>query len=136
MVKRCLKCGEEKAPDAFHRWKKEDGRQPWCKPCRKAYDREYHARTRERRRETRRRHRAEFLRWFRDLKMSRPCADCGSYFPHPCMQFDHLPGAPKRDNVGTLMRFSSKQLILAEIEHCELVCANCHALRTFYRLGA
>ena len=52
------------------------------------------------------------------------------------MQFDHGPGAPKRDNVGTLMRFCSRQLILDAIEHCELVCANCHASRTFYRLGA
>jgi hypothetical protein len=52
------------------------------------------------------------------------------------MQFDHLPGAPKRGDIGFLMRYSSKKLILDEMQHCELVCANCHALRTFYRLGA
>lgn len=50
------------------------------------------------------------------------------------MQWDHLPGAVKLGDVSTL-RGRSKQKILDEIAKCELVCSNCHVLRTFRRAG-
>ena len=133
IVKRCLKCGVEKELDEFHRWRKGDGRQPWCKPCRKTYDAEYHQRVRERRRAQRQRRKVEFLRWYRALKESTPCTDCGERVHHAALQFDHLPGSDKAGDVGYLRRHSSKQLVLDEMAKCEPVCANCHAVRTFNR---
>ena len=132
-MRRCGRCSTEKPLSEFHRWKSRDGYQPWCKACRKAYDAEYHQRVRERRKEQRARRREEFLAWYRGLKESLPCADCGQRVHHAAMTFDHLPGQEKSGDVGYLMRFSSKKTILAEIEHCEPVCANCHAVRTFER---
>ena len=132
-MKRCLRCGEEKELDEFHRWQKDDGRQPWCKACRKVYDAAYHQRVRERRKEQRRLRKIEFMKWYRALKESLPCVDCGQHVHHAALQFDHLPGTEKRGEVGYLMRHSSKQLILDEIAKCEPVCANCHAVRTFTR---
>ena len=107
--------------------------QQWCKACRKAYDAEYHQRVKERRKEQRAARRAVFLEWYRAFKESLPCTDCGRRVHHAAMTFDHLPGYEKRADVGWLMRFSSKKTILAEIEKCEPVCANCHAVRTFER---
>jgi hypothetical protein len=53
------------------------------------------------------------------------------------MQWDHLPGAPKVDEVSNLVRRGfRRQSILDEIAKCELVCANCHAVRTHDRYGA
>lgn len=71
--------------------------------------------------------------WMRELKVGRPCADCGGIFHPAAMAFDHLPGSMKRSEVSNLVYSGSRQLLLEEIAKCELVCANCHAIRTFER---
>ena len=66
------------------------------------------------------------------IKLERGCADCG-YRAHPdALEFDHLDRNTKRDAVG-LMLLNSRDLILAEIAKCEVVCANCHRIRTATR---
>ena len=52
------------------------------------------------------------------------------------MQWDHLPGEEKIASLGDLSRRHNRERVLAEIRKCELVCANCHSLRTLRRLGA
>ena len=47
------------------------------------------------------------------------------------MQFDHKDGSVKEDNINSLMWRASIQRVKDEIAKCELVCANCHSLRTF-----
>jgi len=49
------------------------------------------------------------------------------------MTFDHLPGTNKRGHVSNLLYASYRKVLLDEIAKCELVCANCHAVRTFMR---
>lgn len=58
----------------------------------------------------------------------RPCQDCGEVFPVECMDFDHVRGA-KKANVSEMLHRPSAE-VLAEVEKCELVCANCHRIRT------
>jgi hypothetical protein len=50
------------------------------------------------------------------------------------MQWDHKPGFEK---LGDLSAFGghSRQEVLAEIAKCDLVCTNCHIVRTFARNG-
>jgi hypothetical protein len=67
------------------------------------------------------------------MKTGRTCADCGGSFPPEAMQWDHLPGALKLGDIGAKMRWSPK-LIFEELAKCELVCANCDAIRTYRRL--
>src|SRR3990167_4804916 len=65
------------------------------------------------------------------LKEATPCADCGNYFPAVCMDFDHLPGQAKLAELSSLVkRIITSSVIDAEIAKCELVCANCHRIRT------
>lgn len=61
-----------------------------------------------------------------------PCTDCGQRFPLECMEFDHV-GSKARE-ISRLIAFSWKT-IEAELKKCELVCANCHKIRTFARAG-
>jgi hypothetical protein len=50
------------------------------------------------------------------------------------MQWDHLPGAKKDYELSNMvLRGFRRTTILEEIAKCELVCANCHAVRTFNR---
>lgn len=66
------------------------------------------------------------------LRTNTVCMDCKRNYPHYIMQFDHRDGRQKVNNVTGLVANSWKKL-LAEIEKCDLVCANCHASRTYHR---
>lgn len=70
-----------------------------------------------------------------NIKWAKGCADCGAR-PHPeALHFDHLPGADKVECVSILAQKSWPKL-LTEISKCEVVCANCHAERTWNRRQA
>lgn len=60
-----------------------------------------------------------------------PCVDCGGRFPPECMDFDHVRGE-KAGNVGNMVRYTPAKAI-AEMQKCEIVCANCHRTRTKHR---
>lgn len=68
----------------------------------------------------------------RELK-SQPCTDCKQVFHFSAMDFDHVSG-DKSGNVARLCRSGSRAKLLAEIDKCELVCSNCHRLRTWQRM--
>lgn len=53
--------------------------------------------------------------------------DCGYKFPPECMDFDHLGN--KFKTIGQL-RSHKWETILEEIKKCDLICANCHRIRT------
>lgn len=68
--------------------------------------------------------------WMIELK-SKPCTDCGHKFPVCCMDFDHREPAKKKFNVGSMFAHHyARELIELEIRKCDLVCANCHRIRT------
>jgi hypothetical protein len=62
-----------------------------------------------------------------------PCLDCGLKF-HPCaMDFDHRDPKTKKEVVSRVGYFRTKKKLLEEISKCDIVCSNCHRLRTFKR---
>jgi hypothetical protein len=71
------------------------------------------------------------------IKLERGCADCG-YNAHPAaLDFDHLPGETKLYTIGKLCRDKAPlDAIKAEIAKCEVVCSNCHRIRTCDRRAA
>lgn len=73
--------------------------------------------------------RKEKLRQELDELKNRPCLDCGGTFPPECMDFDHVSGI-KLDKVSTLFTHHSRDKVKTELQKCELVCANCHRIRT------
>jgi hypothetical protein len=71
---------------------------------------------------------------FRDWVKDQPCLDCGQKFPPECMDFDHRPGTIKKYDPGFVFLNNSRaSTIQAEIMKCDLVCANCHRIRTAKR---
>lgn len=136
-MKRCPRCGEVKPLSEFSRnVGRKDGVQSVCKVCRRAYDHEryerIHGRSIEYRPLRSERGRRE---WMRSLKQDMPCTDCGRIYPPQVMQWDHKPGFEKLGDVSAAFWGRSREEILAEIAKCDLVCANCHAIRTFERNG-
>jgi hypothetical protein len=60
--------------------------------------------------------------------------DCGNKYPAVCMDWDHVRGEKTQivsRLVGANTSETSKAQVLAEIAKCDLVCSNCHRIRTF-----
>lgn len=75
---------------------------------------------------------AYLARYIRDIKEKSPCLDCGKFYPYYVMDFDHVRGQ-KHKNVMELIPSLSKKKIDEEIAKCEVVCSNCHRIRTHMR---
>lgn len=62
-----------------------------------------------------------------------PCADCGVRFEPCAMDFDHRDPTTKRYTVTRMVGRASTEAILVEVAKCDIVCANCHRMRTWQR---
>ena len=82
--------------------------------------------------ETRRNTRIE-----RRLKLNKikdvPCTDCNQKYPPYVMDFDHLPEFEKSFEINGQCLGRKWEVIEKEIEKCEVVCSNCHRIRTHRR---
>lgn len=63
---------------------------------------------------------------------NRPCMDCGGRFPLEAMDFDHRPGEVKTRMLSRMYAYSESR-IREEASKCDVVCANCHRIRTHLR---
>jgi hypothetical protein len=72
------------------------------------------------------------------VKAERGCTDCGLSMPdHPeVFDFDHIDPATKVAGIAALYTKGSFEQFVAEIAKCEVVCANCHRIRTRSRESA
>lgn len=71
--------------------------------------------------------------YLRDLKDSTPCADCGNRYHFCMMDFDHVDETRKTFNLSSLPIQVSWDQVQEELEFCDIVCANCHRMRTWIR---
>ena len=61
-----------------------------------------------------------------------PCADCGVSYPHYVMDFDHKPGHKKEFNLAAAAYVGmAVDKIKTEMAKCDVVCSNCHRIRTW-----
>jgi hypothetical protein len=60
----------------------------------------------------------------------KPCQDCGISYPPCVMDFDHIDGTTKKSGLAKTGNFKNEEEVINEIAKCELVCANCHRMRT------
>lgn len=58
----------------------------------------------------------------------KPCRDCGLKFPYCSMDFDHK--GDKKFTISQVSSISSEQKLREEIAKCDVVCSNCHRVRT------
>lgn len=64
------------------------------------------------------------------IREKNPCADCGKHYPACVMDFDHLPEYKKVRSVVHLAMAGATKMLEEELPKCEVVCSNCHRLRT------
>jgi hypothetical protein len=124
-VKRCRVCETDLPLADF------EPRRAKCRPCRYAQGRTYSytPEARSLRRVRGQKAYAQMAALLVGLK-SKPCMDCGGTFPPYVMDFDHRDPSQKSRGVSQLTGSGWTAGLLAEIAKCDLVCANCHRIRT------
>jgi formate-dependent nitrite reductase cytochrome c552 subunit len=65
-----------------------------------------------------------------------PCSDCGLRYPTAAMDFDHRQPDAKRSTLSRMVVSSTLEEIRAEASKSDVVCANCHRMRTYRRRQA
>lgn len=69
----------------------------------------------------------EIREWYRDYKKTCFCKTCGEMHP-ACLTFHHRDASEKLVEVSTMIQNGyNRGRILAEIDKCDVICANCHA---------
>lgn len=130
--KTCTKCGKEKPVTSFGKIR---GRlRSECNWCKSLLARDWREKTKEKRRLDRRRRFEEVQNFINSLKHEKPCTDCNEEHPYWRLDFDHRDGTTKIAEISKMKSgLYSRQRILDEIAKCDLVCANCHRIRTWNR---
>jgi hypothetical protein len=132
-MKTCPRCKIEKPKSEFHkRSGRSGGLQSECKTCRSERHQNTYADRRDRQIALSLAYRKTLLDRVNKLKQD-PCQDCGGSFPSYVMDFDHRDGRTKVNSISKLVQRGSWAKILAEIVKCDLICANCHRIRTWRR---
>jgi hypothetical protein len=134
---RCSRCRQVKPASDFSMRGSSGGRpDTYCRPCRSEYGKQHYALNRARyieqtrvRNQRRYQERTAFLIDYFEMH---PCTDCGECDP-VVLEFDHL--RDKEFDIASGIHYRSWSKVLAEIEKCEVVCANCHRRRAATRLG-
>ncbi len=129
---RCSRCQQFKPPDSFNWRRKRIGqRDSYCRPCRADYKQEHYAANRQRYMDhagkRRRAVRAERMAYLAEFFETRPCVDCGETDLR-VLEFDHR--GDKSFNVGYGLQRHAWPRVLAEIDKCDVRCANCHRRKT------
>jgi len=134
-MKKCSKCKKKKPTTEFSKDNsRKDGLAHKCKECHKELARDHYEANKDKYKKRRQKVVEETRRYVQELKESNPCSDCGQHFHYCVMDFDHVRGE-KKFNVSQTGRFSNLGAVKLEIAKCDLVCANCHRVRTFRRAG-
>lgn len=137
--KTCTACQQVKPVEEFGKHsRRKDGLQAECKPCRNSYNRTYYTDNKPaqivRVRDRAAAQRKLLKEYIWELK-SKPCTDCGNTFHPFVMDFDHVRGKKVTDLNALVGSACSLKKVQEEIDKCELVCSNCHRMRTGIRAG-
>jgi hypothetical protein len=124
-MKTCFKCKKEF--DISHFYKSQNQ----CKDCTKANVKRCQNLNQARYNKYKFISRDRNKEWLEKQKQV-PCIDCGGEFPPCAMHFDHLPGTTKLFGISNKVSCSRARLA-EEIAKCEVICANCHSIRTYER---
>lgn len=133
-LRRCATCGELKPLFAFpFRYLQTGERQYYCRPCRAKYRRAHYERNKgdyvARAKVEMQMKREDSLIMVWEYLRGHPCVDCGET-DIISLEFDHMDPRHKRLEIGSMVGHYSSAKIIAEMQKCEVRCANCHRKRT------
>lgn len=132
--KYCPKCDTTLSVEKFSKSSsRKDGLNSYCKECHAVYRREHYEKNKQKyikkSARWRRKQRIRFYTWLKTQK----CTDCENN-DFRVLEFDHVLG-DKSYNISKKIEGSLLETLQEELDKCEIVCANCHRIRTAERDG-
>jgi superfamily II DNA helicase RecQ len=137
-MKKCTKCKNDCLIENFPIInKKTNKRSSMCTECKREYDREYYelnkAKNNKNKNELARINRNTKRTYIIDVLKKSSCCDCGNN-DWRVLEFDHRDRDLKEFSIADSTGLSIKKIQL-EIDKCDIVCANCHNIRTIEQRG-
>ncbi len=137
-MKKCTICKRNLPLSEYNKHPtRKDGLQAHCRECNRSRSRAYYARNREaHKKEIIRRNKIFIKEQHKRILgylADHPCVDCGESDP-VVLEFDHQ--RDKECMISSKIRSWSWKRLLAEIEKCEVRCANCHRRKTSIDQGS
>lgn len=136
-MNKCTRCQKDKTTENTN-WKiKDKTLQSFCRECQHQYQQTWYSNVVNKSSSIKRakintkrnveRNQEFIIEYFK----THPCVDCGNS-NLMVLEFDHL--SDKDNNICDMVRLAfSLTRIRSEIEKCEVVCRNCHTIRTHTR---
>lgn len=127
-MKKCTKCEEELPDKAFAKNRtKKDGLASCCKSCQSEYRKDYYRRNKEKVKSRIASRQKQIYEWFKEYKSNLSCEKCGFNDHIAALDFHHI--ANKERNISAMASQGfAKETIIEEIDKCEVLCKNCHAI--------
>ena len=126
----CYKCKKDKPTEEFFPSELRNRLQR-CKSCSMLYQKNMYQKHKPKRMAWQKKRRYKNVERLIKLK-DNPCMDCGQKFHFSAMDYDHK--GDKKYIVSHVVRsLCSWNTIMKEINKCDLVCSNCHRVRTWQR---
>lgn len=138
-MKTCTKCMESLPEDQFHWKNKEKGKRiARCRTCSAVWSKAHYQRNKDmyvrKAQRWNTQAKSDAFDYVTDYLSTHPCVDCGEE-DLVVLEFDHVRGTKKHD-VSSIMQGSyGVAAVKAEIEKCDVRCANCHARKTAQQFG-
>ena len=137
MMKICSKCKILKEEIEFSfKNKTKNKLQSWCKECLQDHNRKTYIEKPNRKEQVKsasKRYKAKMEEFLYKYLTSHPCVACGQT-NILTLQFDHLEN--KLFNIGSQATSSSIETIEKEIAKCQVLCANCHSIKSAQQLNS
>ena len=135
-TKRCSRCKIDKKRAEFHTHRvKQDGLCYMCKDCQRIQDAKYYQKNKHKVRDNKNRKVQHNQKKLLEYLSLHGCIDCGNEDKR-ILEFDHIR-MDKTRNIGILVHQGyAWERVLEEIAKCEVVCPNCHRLRTYERVDS
>jgi len=133
MTKMCARCKTEQPLENFNTKIKKSGKalkQPYCRECNKAYQREHFQKNKKAYVDKALQYKKDNQKRLMEYLKDKECKDCKNSDIR-VFEFDHLHS--KVANISEILKSWSWDKILTEIDKCEIVCCNCHRIRTLTR---
>lgn len=128
-MKRCFKCKTEKPINQFNKNRTRlDQLQHTCNDCIKKYQHEWYLKNKTHVFNKTKANRLKTRQQFHNYLKGKSCVDCGIN-NIIVLHFDHLKDKKGRISKMVLGGYSWNS-IKKEISKCEIVCSNCHMIRT------
>ena len=133
-MKTCSNCKIQHTFEKFNnRSKAKDGKQGICRECSSLLSKERHQQNRPAINDRQKARQIASRNKIHMYKSMHPCVDCGEDDPI-VLDFDHKVQSEKLGQVSAMVSWGWDK-IQAEIDKCDIRCANCHRRRTAIQLG-